>query len=1197
MKKTTRFVIVLLVATMLLVALASAAVLANDDGGEIVDKEQVTAKKFPPKDQPDPAMYRQRRQVEKAILSGDKASAQQLSGEDKVLVLLLDFAGTDVITWNPGDQWDPYGVAEVVDAEDLGDCSNVITETMIFTYTPTLHNQVPKPPTAEAAYKGATANLSFTMWAPDFSNEYYHNMVFGEGLHFSYEAENGDPVDIDINESMRTYYETLSKGQYTVSGDVIGWIPLPHSAPWYGADLCPGNLSFVPISGAGSDGWYGYNPEVETDPRTDYGTPKTAIMDAIDWIKEEMPDFPWTDYDTNGDGVFDGILVVSAGVGEANGGASEHAVWPHSSSVNYCIEEDTEGDCTLRTGRYIWQGETTGVSTFTHEYGHFLGADDLYAYGFGETSAGIWSNMSDDRGQGLPWDSGSIGMDPWHMLGWGWLDPVIVNYDDPPMEITLGQSADLPEGTHDSILVRLPDQQEQIEEAYSGEHMWWGGRENLMNNLVYRPVDLTGASTAELTFYHHYDIEEDWDYGFVQVSTDEGATWTSLANENTTDTYDPNAIDYVIDNLPGFTAHNDGWTMETFDMSAYAGQTVWLGFRYATDWGTLENGWWVDDIMVTADGNTVFFDDVESGQGPWMTDPSDGWVVSNGLFTYPHYYLAEWRNDAGIDHNLAVGRCDVQDWGMVLWYINDQKYTANEIYDYSSDVPSFGPKGKALVVDAHPDPLRDTTSPYAHNARSNISYRCYGVRDVAFGLTDLDPFYVTQSPTNPSRWGNPNFEYPGQPAVSAFHDSMGYYPGLEYTNIRSATDPRGPANYWTAKERDASVVVPARDVYGVAPANYPSGTGFLQWMYDVPAWYGFWDWPSGTGNPGDTWAQYGVHLQVVEEAEDGSWGKVQFWNSQFDYEGSVTQTPSADPLMYGDTVDVHVNATNIGSRVDSTVIVLLDHDVKFVSASGGAYPLTMGALSEMAAAHNVDLGVAAASAQPGDVVAVAWQQNPLLVGDEVDFGFTVEVTSYSGWVHHDAIFYDDSWADVRISGGEIEIVDDGLRTVELPLMYDTWVNGGIGAQGTNYNAFANITSRTTGLDNGFFVFDRSSLPEGMTIVSAEMKLNMTGQSGAFGKSLTALNVNDFDPMTVTYNTAPATYNPGASVPVPDAGGEVAFDVASQVAAWDAAGALAEGAEGMLAVAAAGPPGRVVFDSLESFNGAPASLVVTYSIDQ
>ncbi len=59
-----------------------------------------------------------------------------LTGTDRVLVVLVEFAGTDTLTWNPGDKWDPYGKADpneaVYDADGnvvVGDCSNIITET------------------------------------------------------------------------------------------------------------------------------------------------------------------------------------------------------------------------------------------------------------------------------------------------------------------------------------------------------------------------------------------------------------------------------------------------------------------------------------------------------------------------------------------------------------------------------------------------------------------------------------------------------------------------------------------------------------------------------------------------------------------------------------------------------------------------------------------------------------------------------------------------------------------------------------------------------------------------------------------------------------------------------------------------------------------------------------------------------------
>ncbi len=164
-------------------------------------------------------------------------------------------------------------------------------------------------------------------------------------------------------------------------------------------------------------------------------------------------------------------------------------------------------------------------------------------------------------------------------------------------------------------------------------------------------------------------------------------------------------------------------------------------------------------------------------------------------------------------------------------------------------------------------------------------------------------------------------------------------------------------------------------------------------------------------------------------------------------------------------------------------------------------------------------------------------------------------------------------------------------TVTLPLMADTWVNGGDPA--VNYNTFAALIGRTTGLDNILLTFDRSALPAGAEIVGAELGANFSGQSGQFGKTLVAANVNAFTPATVTYATAPLVYNPGAAVAVPNAAGPVTFDVTSQVAAWDAGAAQAADGKGNLAILAAGPGGRVILDSLETFQGHPATLTVMY----
>ena len=113
------------------------------------------------------------------------------------------------------------------------------------------------------------------------------------------------------------------------------------------------------------------------------------------------------------------------------------------------------------------------------------------------------------------------------------------------------------------------------------------------------------AANPKLTITTKWGLESYWDFGFVQVSTDGGATWTSLANAYTTYDHDPSARPTIVANLPGFTDYSDpinmvpAWITMDFDLSAYAGKTVKIGFHYMTDDLTTYDGWWVKDAMVS----------------------------------------------------------------------------------------------------------------------------------------------------------------------------------------------------------------------------------------------------------------------------------------------------------------------------------------------------------------------------------------------------------------------------------------------------------------------------------------------------------------------------------------------------------------------------------------------------------------------
>ncbi|UCC19534.1 MAG: immune inhibitor A [Promethearchaeota archaeon] len=179
-------------------------------------------------------------------------------------------------------------------------------------------------------------------------------------------------------------------------------------------------------------------------------------------------------------------------------------------------------------------------------------------------------------------------------------------------------------------------------EAYSGEYKLSSNGEAWAWYRVHQTIDLSSVSTATLEFYTFYQIEEDWDYGYVEVY--DGSEWCTLQGLNTVNTLpENNGTDnpncdggpgdwgleptaYFIDGeWNAFTGSSGGWIFESMDLSPFAGKEIELYFTYWTDPYTLEAGFFVDDIKIEAIG---FFDDFEEDMG-WTID--DGWTRDDVL--------------------------------------------------------------------------------------------------------------------------------------------------------------------------------------------------------------------------------------------------------------------------------------------------------------------------------------------------------------------------------------------------------------------------------------------------------------------------------------------------------------------------------------------------------------------------------------
>lgn len=145
-------------------------------------------------------------------------------------------------------------------------------------------------------------------------------------------------------------------------------------------------------------------------------------------------------------------------------------------------------------------------------------------------------------------------------------------------------------------------------DAHSGNWMLWSNRGDDSYSYTYRAFDLTDVDSATFNFWTWYDIEEEYDFGYVGVSTDGGTTWQLLETDQTTNE-NPHGNNFG----NGYSGTSD-WAEQSIDLSPFAGQEILVGFHYVTDDALNQNGFVVDDISIP---ELDYAEDFENGSDGW----------------------------------------------------------------------------------------------------------------------------------------------------------------------------------------------------------------------------------------------------------------------------------------------------------------------------------------------------------------------------------------------------------------------------------------------------------------------------------------------------------------------------------------------------------------------------------------------------
>jgi len=405
------------------------------------------------------------------------------------------------------------------------------------------------------------------------------------------------------------------------------------------------------------------------------------------------------------------------------------------------------------------------ASVISHEYGHSLGLPDYYSIG-SRSTYGDWNLMANDKSQN---------MDVNAKQELGWLIPRVIpqgqtdilNWQDSKAN-THRIDWQQPDGTSYALtgagvnngqgyVAKLPTKAiidpAKFDPAGPGvgasrDHVWWSQSGNDFGCApvgghsldIYLPEleSLPAGTPVTLSFKSYWDMEWDFDYGFVMLSTDDGTSYSSLPSANnytnpqafnpqnnacqskygngitgTSGSYEAGTQN--IDRVTPDAYPDGGFLADQYDLSAGVGSKAVLRFSYSTDPGVAHPGWFIDDIRVTAGAQVIFDSDLETSGD--ANDPrvfnggckestsvtaqcTKGWQFVNSAAGSPadHAYYLELRDRSGFDAD-SHGQSDR---GPLAW-------TPGVLLTYTDETHGYGNYGTPdppaqSPLDAHPQP-------------------------------------------------------------------------------------------------------------------------------------------------------------------------------------------------------------------------------------------------------------------------------------------------------------------------------------------------------------------------------------------------------------------------------------------------------------------------------------------------------------
>lgn len=472
----------------------------------------------------------------------------------------------------------------------------------------------------------------------EFTTALYGEMFFAEE---NYTAYNGERFI-----SARRFFHLESGGTFFLEGgaeDIYGWYTASEPAEHYGKNI---------------------------NKTGDRRGAAALVREAIDKLVEERVDF--SRYDSDGDGIIDGIIIVYSGKGEHFKNSLEsRAIWPHYNTFSdifrgpFAYFTDHQGKRWI-VNKYSLIPQDLPLDLYIHEIGHFLGLSDLYGR---NSTVGYWSSMAYLY-------CGEIPGSKLNSFGGYHRNNLQSIYNMKNVQTFWAQTKeyDLADIKKEDIFVSLHNSKNKKNDNLI--------KINLPGKRLTVPIKL------KKTYYSNNFFNRGSSFTFTTYlpkHTDTTLNLEAWFNSNLDRRNARLYIKQVIDDRWVLLESKDKkklsyrdrrkWLSFEYDLNGYRGHTVEIKGVLLPSIKEWRKGVYVSDIRVMADDKRIF--DLKIDRSKIIFD---GFSEARGDEELERYLLIEYRQpvDGEVDEGLLQTPNNLPyPGGLILWYI-DEDYTPPE---------------------------------------------------------------------------------------------------------------------------------------------------------------------------------------------------------------------------------------------------------------------------------------------------------------------------------------------------------------------------------------------------------------------------------------------------------------------------------------------------------------------------------------